>query len=243
MIWLRSSLFTLSQILLTPLFCSAMLLALPLGHKPVYRLAKAWTRLVIALAHLICGIEHRILGREHIPGRPSIVLSKHQSAWETLFFLQLFPAQVWLLKRELLHIPFFGWGLAMLRPIAIDRGTKLSALKQLVKQGRDRLARGLWVVVFPEGTRTRPGETLPYAAGGAWLASQTGAPVLPVALNSGCYWGRNSFLKKPGTITVSIGPPIDPNGLRPEEINRKTHAWIETEMSRLDHAEASGYAA
>ena len=161
------------------------------------------------------------------------MLAKHQSSWETFFFLQLFPPQVWLLKRELFRIPFFGWGLAMLRPIAIDRADKLSALRQLVQQGRERLARGLWIVIFPEGTRTRPGEVLPYARGGALLAVKTNTPVLPIAVNSGYFWPRDTFLKRAGTITVSIGKPIDPKGMKPEELNQHVQNWIESEMQRL----------
>jgi 1-acyl-sn-glycerol-3-phosphate acyltransferase len=233
MIWLRSLLLLLFQIVVTPFFCIAMLLAAPFGHYPVYALTKGWTGTIVFLARTLCGIDHRIVGKEHIPNTPTIVLSKHQSAWETFFFLQLFPQQVWLLKRELLRIPFFGWGLALLQPIAIDRAAKLAALKQLVEQGRERLGRGLWVVVFPEGTRTVPGETLPYARGGAFLATQTGTPVLPVALNSGRCWQKDTLLRRPGTITVSIGPPIESSGLTPEQLNQKARDWIETEMRQL----------
>ena len=121
----------------------------------------------------------------------------------------------------------------MLRPIAIDRTDKLSALRQLVQQGRERLARGLWIVIFPEGTRTKPGESLPYARGGALLATKTNTPVLPIALNSGNYWPRDTFLKRAGTITVSIGKPIDPKGFKPEELNQHVQSWIESEMQRL----------
>jgi 1-acyl-sn-glycerol-3-phosphate acyltransferase len=233
MILARSILFFACQLVLTPFFCLAMLLALPFGHRRVYALTKAWTGIIVELARRLCGIDYRIVGTERIPRTPTIVLSKHQSAWETFFFLHLFPPQVWLLKRELLRIPFFGWGLAMLKPIAIDRSAKLAALKQLAEQGRDRLAHGLWIVIFPEGTRTAPGESRPFARGGAWLATKTGAPVLPVALNSGTCWAKDTFLKHPGTITVSIGPPIDSRGLSAEELNEQARAWIESEMRHL----------
>jgi len=233
MIWFRSLVFLALQIVITPLFFIAMLLSMPFGYRPLYALVKGWTGTVVHLARALCGIDYRIVGREHIPDKPVIVLSKHQSAWETFFFLHLFPAQVWLLKRELLRIPFFGWGLAMLKPIAIDRSARFAALKQVVNEGRDRLARGLWIVVFPEGTRVRPGENRPYRVGGAWLAIQTGTQVLPVALNSGEFWGKDSFLKRPGTITVSIGPSLDPNGLGADELNEKVKTWIESEMMRL----------
>ena len=233
MIWLRFTLLFLIQFFASQVICILMILCLPFGFPVLYRLVRLWTRIAIASARVICGIEYRVIGREHIPTTPTIVLSKHQSSWETFFFLQLFPPQVWLLKRELFRIPFFGWGLAMLRPIAIDRADKLSALRQLVQQGRERLARGLWIVIFPEGTRTRPGEVLPYARGGALLATKTNTPVLPIAVNSGLFWPRDTFLKRAGTITVSIGKPIDPKGMKPEELNQQVQNWIESEMQRL----------
>lgn len=233
MIWLRSTLLFLIQFFASPVICILMIICLPFGFPVLYRLVRLWTRIAIASARVVCGIEYRVIGREHIPTTPTIVLAKHQSSWETFFFLQLLPPQVWLLKRELFRIPFFGWGLAMLRPIAIDRADKLSALRQLVQQGRERLARGLWIVIFPEGTRTRPGEVLPYARGGALLATKTNTPVLPIAVNSGLFWPRDTFLKRAGTITVSIGKPIDPKGMKPEELNRQAQNWIESEMLRL----------
>lgn len=233
MIWLRSTLLFLIQFFSSQVICILMILCLPFGFPVLYRLVRLWTRIAIASARVVCGIEYRVIGREHIPTTPTIVLAKHQSSWETFFFLQLLPPQVWLLKRELFRIPFFGWGLAMLRPIAIDRADKLSALRQLVQQGRERLARGLWIVIFPEGTRTRPGEVLPYARGGALLATKTNTPVLPIAVNSGLFWPRDTFLKRAGTITVSIGKPIDPKGMKPEELNQQVQNWIESEMQRL----------
>ena len=233
MIWLRSTLLFLIQFFAAPVICIIMMICLPFGFPVLYRLVKLWTQIAIFSARVVCGIEYRVIGREHIPSTPTIVLAKHQSSWETFFFLQLFPPQVWLLKRELFRIPFFGWGLAMLRPIAIDRADKLSALRQLVQQGRERLNNGLWIIIFPEGTRTRPGEVLPYARGGALLATKTNTPVLPIALNSGNFWPRDTFLKRAGTITVSIGKPIDPQGFKPEELNQHVQSWIESEMQRL----------
>lgn len=235
MIWFRSALLFLIQFIAAPIICIIMIICLPFGFSVLYRLVRFWTQIIIYAARVICGINYRIIGREHIPDSPTIVLAKHQSSWETFFFLQLFPPQVWLLKRELFRIPFFGWGLAMLRPIAIDRADKLSALRQLVQQGRERLAHGLWIVIFPEGTRTRPGESLPFARGGALLATKTNTPVLPIALNSGNFWPKDSFLKRAGTITVSIGKPIDPSGFKPEELNAHVQDWIETEMLRLQN--------
>jgi 1-acyl-sn-glycerol-3-phosphate acyltransferase len=231
---IRSSLFALFQALITPPFALLALLAAPLTPLLRYRLITAWSRLIVAGAGKICGIRYRVLGAEHIPAPPFIVLSKHQSAWETLAFQTIFPPQTWVVKRELLWIPFFGWGLAMLSPIAIDRASGARALRQLLDQGRERLARGLCIVMFPEGTRMPPGTRGPYQAGGAWLATRTATPVLPVAHNAGSLWRRKAFLKHPGLITVSVGAPIDPRGLTHQELIRRVEDWIETEIQRLE---------
>lgn len=188
---------------------------------------------MLFLLRNVCGIRYQIIGAENIPKTPSIVLSKHQSAWETLAFQKIFPPQVWVLKKELLRIPFFGWGLAMTSPIAIDRSAKKKALEQIVEQGKDRLKQGFWIVIFPEGTRIPPGQRGKYRIGGAWLATHTNTLVVPVAHNAGELWGRNSFIKYPGTITVSIGEPIDPTGMEPGELNAQVEAWIEFEMLRI----------
>lgn len=236
MVVLRSALFALFQTALTIPFAFIALATFPFGFHTRYRVITAWTRLVLAAAERICGIQCRVLGAERLPAAPFIVLSKHQSAWETMAFQFIFPPQVWVVKRELLWLPFFGWGLAMLAPIAIDRGSGTRALRQMLEQGRDRLGRGLCVVVFPEGTRVAPGERREYQPGGAWLASKTGTPVVPVALNSGELWPRNAFLKHPGTITVSIGAAIDAKGLAPDDINRRVEDWIEAEVARISTA-------
>jgi 1-acyl-sn-glycerol-3-phosphate acyltransferase len=233
MVVLRSTLFALFQVAITIVFSFIALATFPFAFATRYRVITAWSRLVMRAVERICGIRYRVLGAERLPAPPFIVLSKHQSAWETIAFQEIFPLQVWVVKRELLWLPFFGWGLAMLAPIAIDRGSGARALRQLLEQGRDRLARKLCIVIFPEGTRVAPGAHREYHAGGAWLASKTAAPVVPVALNSGEVWPRNAFLKYPGTITVSIGPTIDPNGLAPEEIKRKVEEWIEAEVQRI----------
>jgi len=233
MIFLRSCLFLLSLIILTPPYSVISLLTFPFPPLVRYRVISNWSRIVLWLLRVLCGLRYEVQGREHIPATPTIVLSKHQSAWETIGFQSIFPPQTWVMKRSLLYVPFLGWGLAMLRPVAIDRGAGREALKQVTEQGRDRLQHGLWIVIFPEGTRVAPGETKRYGIGGAWLATHTNTPVLPVAHNAGEYWGRNSFLKYPGTITVSIGAPIDATGMKPNELNEKVQAWIEGEMRRI----------
>ncbi len=223
----------LLQIIITPPYALLTLACFPLSPQNRYRVTSSWTRIMLFLLRNLCGLRYRIIGAENIPQTPSIVLSKHQSAWETLAFQEIFPPQVWVLKKELLRIPFFGWGLAMTSPIAIDRSARKKALEQIVEQGKDRLKQGFWIVIFPEGTRIPPGQRGKYRIGGAWLATHTNVPVVPVAHNAGEFWGRNSFVKHPGTITVSIGQPIDPTGMEAGELNAQVEAWIEAEMLRI----------
>jgi 1-acyl-sn-glycerol-3-phosphate acyltransferase len=234
--FLRSAVFEIVRMTLTVIFAVFSLLTFALEPLTRYRIITTWSRLVVALARAVCGVEYRVIGRENLPAEPSIVLSKHQSAWETLAYQKILPPQVWVLKRELLRVPFFGWGLAMMSPIAIDRGSATRSLKQTLEQGKDRLAKGWWIVIFPEGTRIAPGRRGRYHLGGAWLACQTGAPVVPIAHNAGTLWHKNAFIKHPGTITVSIGQAIHPQGMSADTLNRKVEDWIETEVARLGNA-------
>jgi 1-acyl-sn-glycerol-3-phosphate acyltransferase len=155
---LRSALFALALILVTPPYAIVALLSFPLPRMARYRLISAWSRLMLRLARIVCGIHWRIEGRKHLPDEPAVILSQHQSAWETLAFQEIFPPQVHVLKRELLWIPFFGWGLALMSPIAIDRARGVAAMRELARKGRERLAQGFWVVIFPEGTRVPVGQ-------------------------------------------------------------------------------------
>ena len=233
MVVLRSLFFALVQAVVTPVFAVIALCTFPFNPFTRYRIITGWSRLIIASARTICGIRYRLVGAENIPDKPCIVMSKHQSAWETLAFQIIFPPQVLVVKKELLRIPFFGWGLAMLSPIAIDRSAATRALKQIEEQGIERLKQGFWVIIFPEGTRMKPGTKGTYQPGGAWLAIHSDAIVLPVALNSGEFWGRKAFLKRPGTITVSIGRPIRPAGMKADELNASVETWIEQETARI----------
>ena len=233
MIVLRSLLFALLLAVVTTVFGCIALFIIFLNPFTRYRIITIWSRLIMASARAICGISYRVLGAENIPDKPCIVMSKHQSAWETLAFQVIFPPQAYVVKKELLRIPFFGWGLAVFSPIAIDRSAGTRALKQIEEQGIERLKQGFWIIVFPEGTRIKPGTKGAYHPGGAWLAARSGATVLPVALNSGEFWGRKAFLKRPGIITVSIGKPIDPAGMKADEINARVETWIEQEMARI----------
>jgi 1-acyl-sn-glycerol-3-phosphate acyltransferase len=230
---LRSAAFALALVVLTPPYALLALATFPLPRHARYRIISGWSRAIVHLARWILGIRWQVQGRENLPPRPAVILSKHQSAWETLAYQLIFPPQVWLLKRELLWIPFFGWGLALMSPIAINRSRRASALRWLARKGRERLAQGFWVVVFPEGTRTRPGERREFLIGGAWLAAKNGAPVVPVAHNAGLYWPRNAFFKRPGTVIVRIGPVIDTAGRSAEEVNTLAQDWIERQQQEL----------
>jgi 1-acyl-sn-glycerol-3-phosphate acyltransferase len=229
----RSALFAAALILVTPPYALVALATFPLPRMARYRIISGWSRLVVRLARALCGIRWRVEGREHLPAEPAVILAKHQSAWETLAFQEIFPPQVLVLKRELLWIPFFGWGLALMSPIAIDRADGRAALRDIARRGKERLAQGFWVVIFPEGTRVRVGEKRAYQQGGAWLAAQCGVPVVPVAHNAGRLWPRNAFLKRPGTVTVRIGPPIPTAGRDAKQISAEAEAWIEGEQRTL----------
>ena len=232
----RSSLFALAVMVITPPYAVLALLVAPLPALTRYRIVTSWSRVVIALGCAICRMRYRIEGNPAPGGGPYIVLAKHQSAWETLAFQAIFPPQVLVVKRGLLWIPFFGWGLATLSPITIKRGARTQSLRRLGEQGRDRLKRGFWVVIFPEGTRVRHGDRGKFQSGGAWLACRADVAVIPVAHNAGSVWPRNSFLKYPGTITVSIGAPLPCNGRSVDALNSEVETWIETQMSRIGSA-------
>ncbi|MFN4312638.1 MAG: lysophospholipid acyltransferase family protein, partial [Ferrovibrio sp.] len=208
MTFLRSLLFALLQVAITIPYGLIAPLFFPLPPLQRYRVMRLWSRIILWLARWVLGIRYRVIGLDRLPKGPCVVLAKHQSAWETMAFQLFLPPLAFVLKRELLQIPFFGWGLAMTSPIAIDRSAGREALKALEEQGRQRLAQGFWVVVFPEGSRMPPGQKGKYNVGGAWLAVKAGVPVLPVAHNAGRLWGKNAFIKRPGEITVVIGPPI-----------------------------------
>lgn len=233
MILLRSALFMAIMVVATPLFVVALLCFfwLPLRQRRLF--VMPYVDFVMALIRHVLRIEHRIEGLENIPDRPCVILCKHQSAWETFALQKIFNLTSFVYKRELHWLPFFGWGLWLMPFVAIDRGAGKRALTQVAERGKRRLAEGYSVIVFPEGTRVAPGHHRRYKIGGAHLATYAGAPVVPVALNSGEFWRRKAFIKRPGTVTVSIGPAIDPAGLSAEDINLRAEAWIESEMRRI----------
>ena len=228
-----STLFALGLFVSTLVLGPLSLLTVPLPLRARFAFISLWARFNLWWLDRTCGLRFEVEGREHIPARPTVVMCKHQSAWETLALQTIFRPQVWVLKRELLWIPLFGWGLALLRPIAIDRRAGRRAIEQVVRQGIDRLARGAWVVVFPEGTRVAPRERGRYHIGGALLAERAGAPVVPVAHNAGEFWPRHGFLKRPGVIRLVIGPPIAVADRKAAEILEEVERWVEGTMARL----------
>jgi 1-acyl-sn-glycerol-3-phosphate acyltransferase len=230
---LGSATFLAGQATSTLVFSFLALLVAPLPFKNRYAIITTWTRFNLWWLQVCCDLKHVVEGMENIPAQPSVILCKHESAWETLALQTLFKPQSWVLKRELLWIPFFGWGLALLRPIAIDRSSGQKAVRELIRQGRERLSDGAWVVVFPEGTRIAPGSKGAYHKGGAVLAKRAGTPALPVAHNAGDYWRRKSFLKFPGTIRIVIGPPIATDNLNADEVIERAQQWIEATVAQL----------
>lgn len=201
-----------------------------------YAFCMAWCRFAVWWARACCGIRFNVTGLEHVPPGACVVLAKHESAWETLFLQTVFAPSTTVLKRELLSIPFFGWALRQVNPIAINRGEPAKALKALLRQGDQRLADGRRIIIFPEGTRALPGEQLPYNVGGAMLASRSGVPVIPVSLNSGDCWPRGTLIKQPGTIHVVIGAPMHCAGVPAKVLNTRVRDWIEGERARLASA-------
>jgi len=231
--YIKSLIFSLFMITTTVLFSTLALLLLLLPFKTRYGFVRWFAVWNVWLLKSLCGLNYEIEGQENIPANTAIIFAKHQSTWETMALQLIFPAQTFVVKKELMWVPFFGWGLAALKPIAIKRGSGRSAIKQVVHQGIQRLKAGIWVVIFPEGTRVRPGQRIRYKLGGAILAAKSGYPVVPVAHNSGEYWPKKQFLKKPGTITIVIGPPIQSKDRKPEDILAEAETWIEATMDRI----------
>jgi 1-acyl-sn-glycerol-3-phosphate acyltransferase len=233
LLWIRSTLFFLGMAISAILFSPFAIASAVLPILPRMRFIGWWARFIMFWLRVTCKIDHQVQGLEYLPTSPAVILSKHQSAWETIAFQAIFPPQTWALKREALWIPFFGWGLAATRPIAINRATPIRALDQLLEQGKKRLIEGRWVVIFPEGTRMPPGVRGRYSPGGATLAVHSETPVVPVAHNAGLYWGRRRFIKQPGIIRICIGPAIQVRGRNPRAVNQEAEDWIENKMATL----------
>ncbi|MCU7842240.1 MAG: 1-acyl-sn-glycerol-3-phosphate acyltransferase [Candidatus Thiodiazotropha sp. (ex Monitilora ramsayi)] len=235
MILLRSSLFFLFLILNTILIAGVgTLIGWVIPRKNIHILDNTWSRLNLWALSAICNLDYRITGLDNLPDESFILFAKHQSAWETIALISLIPGpKAWVLKRELLYVPFFGWVMWHFKPIAIDRKSGRKAVDQIIEQGRERLEDGINIIVFPEGTRVAPGSRKRYGIGGALLAEKTAHPVVPVAHNAGVFWRRRDIRKYPGTIDVAIGPEITTDGLSAAEINAQAEEWIESTVEKM----------
>jgi 1-acyl-sn-glycerol-3-phosphate acyltransferase len=230
-LFLRSLLLALVMTVSVIIWACICFLVAPLPYNQRFYVTSRWNVFTIWAAKAICGIRYQIKGRENLPDAPVVLLSKHQSAWETIFLLCNMPRPlVFVFKKELLYVPFFGWALGLLRMIPIDRSKGANAFKHVVAHSKKRLADGQWIIMFPEGTRIAVGKKGKYKSGGTRLAIETGALVVPIAVNSGECWPKNAFIKQPGLVTVSIGKPIPPDGRNPDEMMRQVENWIEAEM-------------
>jgi 1-acyl-sn-glycerol-3-phosphate acyltransferase len=230
---LRAFVYVFTLFVIVIPYSIMVIFTIPLPRMLRYRIIRGWPRFATWLAIHVLGIRYEVRGKENIPAEPLIILSKHQSAWETLAFNSIFPPHLFVIKRELLWLPFLGWGLKIMDVIAINRTNRKEAMEQVTTQGAERLAHGFSILMFPEGTRTAAGKRGNYRRGGAALAINTGAKILPVAHNAGLLWPRNSFVKYPGTVTVVVGKPIETKGREPAELMREVEEWIEGQMREL----------
>lgn len=236
---IRSVIHMLFMMVTVVPFTLAMLVLTPIGKEAwVYKVAVYWLTLSIRAGRWLIGIRHRVHGLDNLPQgatSPAILLVKHQSTWETFAMPGIMPHRLaYVFKKELLYVPFFGWSMAVMDMIYIDRRLRAQAFNKVVEQGTRLLAKGTWIIMFPEGTRTRRGEVGNYKEGGTRLAVATGAPVIPIAVTSGRVWPTKAFVKRPGLVEISIGKPIPSVGREPRELMLEVQTWIETEMRRLD---------
>ncbi len=237
---LRSALFLLGSFLLTAVFGVLVPLAGLAGRRGAFAVAASYARRRLDWVEWTCGIRYEVQGWENIPAYPVVLLSKHQSAWETIFIQGRFPPQCWVVKKELLWVPFVGCSLLAIRCIAIDRSSGRSARDQVLTQGAQRLKEGLGVAIFPEGTRVAPGRRGRYGLGGALLATRTGTQILPMAHNAGEFWGRNAFRKRAGRVKVVIGPLIRTEGRSAPSVNSEVERWIEGQMRMISPERHAG---
>ncbi len=237
---LRSLIFYIGYVSLTIWFGLTGPLLYPLlGFRRCCKYIFLWHLLVIRWLRFCCGVRYRILGSEHVPEGPCVFLSRHQSPWETMFLCCLKPPPtIVVVKRELLWIPIFGWGLLLARQIPIDRRSSQRALQQILERGSARIKKGFSVLIFPEGTRVPPGQMRKFSRGGSMLAQTAEVPAVPIAHNAGECWPAHRFLKYPGEITVSLGQPIPPDAGDAKEINRRAEEWVRAEMEKLPAAKA-----
>lgn len=235
-----SSLSFVVMVVAAVVIAPVALLLRPFSYSVRFAFVSLWARVNLLALRWFCGLRYQVEGRERIPVDKGVVFCKHQSTWETLALQEVLDDQAWVLKRELLRVPFFGWGLRALEPIAIDRQAGRKAVDQVVQEGKDRLAKGRWVIVFPEGTRLPVGQRKKFGVGGAILAKKAGAEILPIAHNAGSFWPRHGFIKKPGTIRMVIGSPIATRGKGLKQINDEAQSWIDAQTERLEQLARNG---
>ncbi len=231
MIILKNIIYWITLSVFTTLFFPSVLISAFISRRITHRLCTFWATTNAKFLELIIGLKYQVTGMENIPNEPSIICSKHQSGWETLVLQKIFPAQVFVAKRSLFWIPLFGWGLWLIKTIGIDRNNRNKAASQIITQGSARKKEGYWITIFPEGTRIQPGYRGRYKLGAARMAKQLEMNIVPVALNSGEFWPKNSFLKYPGTITVIIGPVISYTQGGPEVLMQTCETWIEKQQA------------
>jgi 1-acyl-sn-glycerol-3-phosphate acyltransferase len=229
----RALCFYLGLVPLTMLTAAIAVLIWPCPMRTRAGMLATWNRITIWWLRVCCGVTYRVHGLGNLPRGASVVMCKHQSAWETIALPMLLPAQSWVLKRQLLLIPFLGWALAIAGAIPIDRSQGANAIKKVLRAGKQRLRAGIWVIVFPEGTRVAPGQKQRYARSAALLATQSGCPIVPIAHNSGLYWPRDSFRKRPGQVDMVIGKPVFPDERTPADLTAQCENWIETQTNAL----------
>ncbi len=231
---LRSTIFVFLHVVTAIIFALLAVLVLPFPFAIRYKVISQWAVLNLWLLKHICGVRYEVIGREHLSEQACVILCKHESSWETLALQAILPPQVWVLKRELLWIPFFGWALAALKPIAINRNAGKQSLQQIITQGTARLKQNLWVVVFPEGTRMPRSEMGRFGIGGARLAVESGYDIIPITHNAGKAWPKHGFMKKPGVITVIIGEAISVYDKSAKQVNNQAYEWMRLQMKLLE---------
>jgi len=237
--YVRSLVFTTYLMASACVFGLVMACCFFLPYRFHFAIGRTWARWLLRVLKLLCGLDYTVEGRENIPAGNHIAMCNHTSTWETVAAFVLLPPQVWVIKHELLWVPLVGWGLKLLKPIAIDRGSGRRAVNQVIEQGKARLGDGLWVIIFPEGTRVVAGQQRKYGVSGALLATETGKLIVPISHNAGAFWPRRGLLKKPGTVRVVIGKPIDPAGKDPRALNDEIRAAIEAGVARSERRDVA----
>ena len=235
--WLRSLLFLTFGFVSICLFATFALLVFWAPRSFLWGIVVTYCRLTLWAGDFFCGMKVVVEGAENLPDRPSVIMIKHTTTLETYGHVPMFPRTAWVLKREIIWMPVFGWVIGLLfRPIAIRRSARSAAVRQVIEQGKQKLAEGTWVTIFPEGTRMPPGETRRYGVSGAALAKEANVPIVPVAHNAGDLWRRREFTKRPGTVRFVIGPPISAQGRSPRDTNLIVQDWIEGKMREISSA-------